>query len=40
MTLGLAASFNRCFDRVEKHAAEVDYPYLILLGEKDQIVDN
>ena len=40
LTFGLLSSFIRNIDRVATYANKVDYPYLMLLGEKDVIVDN
>lgn len=40
ITFKLAHSFNLNIDRVAAQAPKVTYPYLMLLGEKDVIVDN
>jgi alpha-beta hydrolase superfamily lysophospholipase len=40
LTASLAASLNRNMSRALSFAREVEYPYLVLLGEKDTIVDN
>ena len=40
MTAGLMDSWIKNHDRVATFANKVNYPYLILLGEKDVIVDN
>lgn len=34
------ASLNRSISRAQSFANNVSYPYLVLLGEKDTIVDN
>jgi hypothetical protein len=40
MTASLGASFVRNCDSIIKNARNVTYPYLLILGEKDVIVDN
>jgi alpha-beta hydrolase superfamily lysophospholipase len=40
LTAGLISSFNRNIDLVAKNASKVNYPYVLILGEKDVIVDN
>lgn len=40
MTAGLMNSWIKNHDRVATFAHKVNYPYLLLLGEKDVIVDN
>jgi alpha-beta hydrolase superfamily lysophospholipase len=40
MTASLGASFVRSCDLIIKNARKVTYPYLLILGEKDVIVDN
>lgn len=40
MSASLVCSFQRNTELVAKNAAKVDYPYLLILGEKDLIVDN
>jgi hypothetical protein len=40
LSAGLISSFNRNIDLVAKNASKVDYPYVLILGEKDVIVDN
>lgn len=40
MTAGLVDSWVKNHERVATFASKVNYPYLILLGEKDVIVDN
>lgn len=36
----LAHSFNENIDKVHSKAEQVEYPYLLVLGEKDVYVDN
>jgi alpha-beta hydrolase superfamily lysophospholipase len=40
ISAGLINSFNRNCDLIAKNASKVDYPYILILGEKDVIVDN
>lgn len=40
MSACLTASFIRSIDSIQKNAAKVNYPYQLILGEKDVIVDN
>ena len=40
LSMGLCASFLRNHDRVLTYANDVKYPYLMVLGEKDEIVNN
>jgi alpha-beta hydrolase superfamily lysophospholipase len=40
VTASLFASFLRNIDQVQKNATKVEYPYLLILGEKDVIFDN
>jgi len=40
LTCNLIHSFNVNLERVQLLAPKVEYPYLMLLGEKDLIVDN
>lgn len=40
LTAGLISSFNRNIDLIAKNASKVNYPYLLILGEKDVIVCN
>ena len=39
-SVGLFASFLRMFDLINSRAALFTYPYLLILAEKDAIVDN
>ena len=40
MSLQLAASFNESHDKVMTYANKVNYPFLMVLGDKDVIVSN
>ena len=40
LTSSLKASLNRNINRSQRFARDVTYPYLVLLGEKDTIIDN
>lgn len=40
MTASLVASFSRNCDLIARTASKVNYPYQLILGEKDLIVDN
>jgi esterase/lipase len=40
LSLGLVSSFISNQDRALSHAHKVTYPYLLVLGEKDEIVNN
>lgn len=40
LTYGLMGSFLRSIESIKKNAAKVTYPYLLILGEKDLVVDN
>jgi hypothetical protein len=40
LSFSLASSWNRNIDNVQKFAKKVEYPYVLILGEKDVIVDN
>jgi len=40
LSLGLVSSFITNHDRVITHANKVNYPYLLVLGDKDEIVNN
>jgi len=39
-SLGLQASFLRAIDRIHANAKNVTYPYILVLGDKDVIVNN
>ena len=40
LTMGLADSILRNHDRVLTYASSVKYPYLMVIGDKDKIVNN
>lgn len=40
LSLGLASSFITSHERLMANARKVTYPYLLVLGEKDEIVNN
>ena len=40
LTAQLSSSINKNIDKAENLASKVQYPYLLLLGEKDTMVDN
>ena len=40
LTAQLSSSINKNIDKAENLAIKVQYPYLLLLGEKDTMVDN
>jgi alpha-beta hydrolase superfamily lysophospholipase len=40
MTCGLVASINRNISRVQSFAYNQTYPYLVVIGEQDTMVDN